>query len=369
MPGNTNEHDAGWLIGLMSGTSGDGIDAALLWSDGVGVLRPGDSFSEPYDPLFRARLMACYGGKGPVGAVERELTERHGECVRRLLAQSGHQPSDIVAIGFHGQTILHAPERGRTWQLGDGRLLARLTGIDVVNDFRSADVAAGGQGAPLVPVFHRALSGGLGRPVAFLNIGGVANVTWIGEGEELLAFDTGPGNALIDDWAMRHAGIPRDHDGALASQGRVADGCLRTLLDHPYFEAPAPKSLDRDSFRQVAEAALSCLSDVDGAATLTAFAAASVARGRHLFPVPAREWIVCGGGRRNPVLMGELAQRLEALLRKVDEIGWDGDTLEAMAFAYLAMRGVKGMPLSFPGTTGVPQPQPGGRLHPAPGGA
>jgi anhydro-N-acetylmuramic acid kinase len=361
--GEAKNPPAGWLIGLMSGTSADGIDAALLWSDGEAEVRPGPILCRSYDAEFRARLMSCYGGKGPVADVERELTERHAHCAAELLTLAGKSAPDILAIGFHGQTILHRPEAGRTWQIGDGALLAELTGIDVVNNFRSADVAAGGQGAPLVPVFHRAIAGGLARPVAFLNIGGVANVTWIGADDELLAYDTGPGNALIDDWVMRHAGVPYDRDGAIAMAGAMSSIALGEMLQHPYFKAPAPKSLDRNDFYKHAMAQVSGLSLADGAMTLTAFTVETVAMAAALFPKPVKTWILCGGGRRNPVLTRMLAGRLESPTRNVDDIGWDGDGLEAMAFAYLAMRSIRGLPISFPGSTGVARPQTGGKLH------
>jgi len=350
----------------MSGTSADGIDAALLWSDGEAELRPGPAICQPYDPEFRRRLMSCFGDRGPTQEVERELTLRHARCVGDLLEQAGRAPDDIVAIGFHGQTVLHAPARGLTRQLGDGALLARLTGIDVINDFRADDIAHGGQGAPMVPVFHRAIAGDLSRPVAFLNIGGVANVTWIGDGEEMFAFDTGPGNGLIDDWVARHTGQSCDRNGALAATGRAQGDVVRTMLAHPYFAAKAPKSLDRDAFRALADTSLDQLSVADGAATLTAFTAEAVARAAELLPIAPTIWIACGGGRQNPVLMAELARRLNEPLRLIDEFGWNGDTLEAMAFAYLAMRSIKGLALSFPGTTGVRAPQTGGRRHLAP---
>lgn len=361
-----------WAIGLMSGTSADGVDAALIRADATRVYEFGPELGHPYDPAFRQRLKACYGGKQPadeIAAVERDLTERHAAAVRELLDRAGMKPAGIHVVGFHGQTIHHAPHQRRTWQIGDGALLANMTGIDVVNDFRSADVAAGGQGAPLVPVFHEALAAALPaevkRPIAILNIGGVANVTWIGSEESsgdatLLAFDTGPGNALIDDWAQRHEGRPVDLGGALARQGRIDEDVLAELLSHPFFDLPAPKSLDRNAFHSTLADRLSA---ADGAATLTAFTAASIARALYLFPSPPQHWLVCGGGRHNPVLMEALEERLEAPVRGVDKVGWNGDALEAQAFAYLALRSLEGLPLSFPTTTGVPRPMTGGRLH------
>src|SRR5215813_9466534 len=238
-------------LGLMSGTSCDGVDAALVETDGRTAISCGPWSSEPYDATFHDRLRSVLGGRGEIAAAERELTERHAQAVRDVLARHGIAPGTVDVIGFHGQTILHEPERGRTWQIGDGPLLARLIGIDVVNDFRSADVAAGGQGAPLVPLFHAALAASLPRPVAVLNIGGVANVTWIGEegvDGELLAFDTGPGNAMLNDWALRHAGQPFDADGALARRGRIHTDVVGALLKNPFFDRPPPKSLDRDAF-------------------------------------------------------------------------------------------------------------------------
>jgi anhydro-N-acetylmuramic acid kinase len=358
-----------WCIGLMSGTSMDGIDAALLRGDGEERIETGPAITVTYDDAFRARLRGVLGGKGDVPGVERELTLRHAAAVHRLLVQAGLRRTDVGLIGFHGQTILHAPDRGLTWQIGDGDLLARETGIDVICDFRSADVAAGGQGAPLVPLYHAALAAGLERPLAVLNIGGVANVTWIGAGREadgnprLLAFDTGQGNAPIDDWAQRHTGTAVDRDGALARAGRIHEAVLALLLDHAYFAAKPPKSLDRDAFDLAPVAGLSA---VDGAATLTAFSAGAVALAACHFPQAPRRWIVTGGGRRNPALMAALRTRLGVPVEPAESLGWDGDALEAQAFAHLALRSVKGLPLSLPTTTGVRRPTTGGRLCRAP---
>jgi len=350
-------------IGLMSGTSRDGVDAALVTTDGRAAFAAGAALTLPYEADFRARLASVMGGRGDVAGVERELTLRHAEAVQALLRSASLLAGEIGVVGFHGQTILHDPEHGRTWQIGDGALLAECVGIDVVNDFRGADVAAGGHGAPLVPLFHGLLTGAMQRPVAVLNIGGVANVTWVGAGkteESLLAFDTGPGNALLDDWALHHTGEPVDHGGALARRGRVDEAVLARLLQHRYFRAAPPKSLDRDAF---AALSLGGLSAEDGAATLVAFTAASVARAREHFPAPVRGWIVTGGGRRNPVLMAALAERLAQPVMAAEELGWDGDALEAQAFAYLAVRSLQGLALSLPSTTGVPRPLTGGRLY------
>lgn len=352
-------------LGLMSGTSLDGIDAALIRTDGRSrVERSDQRLTVPYRSAFRERLRGALGGRGDVAAVEQELTELHAQAVAGLLRLAGLEAAQVDLIGFHGHTILHAPEQRRTWQIGDGTLLAGLTGIPVVCDFRSADVAAGGQGAPLVPLYHQALATDLERPVAVLNIGGVANVTWLGEGAlDVLAFDTGPGNALIDDWVLRHTGRDYDADGRLAARGRVDEDIVSRLMAHPYFSAPPPKSLDRDAW---AAGAVDGLSAEDGAATLTAFTAASVAASLPHLPQRPRRWLVTGGGRLNGTLMMMLARRLDAAVAPVDAVGWDGDALEAEAFAYLAVRSRLGLPLSLPGTTGVPQPLTGGR-YAAPG--
>lgn len=354
-------------IGLMSGTSLDGIDAALIRTDGRGRVDAGVALTVPYGDGLRARLRACLGGAGPVAEVERDLTDAHAEAVRDLLSLAGLTPTQVDLIGFHGHTILHAPEHRRTWQIGDGARLAARTGIDVVGDMRGADVAAGGQGAPLVPLYHRALASPLERPLAVLNIGGVANVTWLGRGDdEVLAFDTGPGNALIDDWVLRLTGRRYDDGGALARTGRVDAGILARLMDHPYFSRPAPKSLDRDAFDP---APVAGLSPADGAATLAAFTVEAVAAALPLLPEPPRRWLVTGGGRLNRALMDGLRARLDVAVDPVDAVGWSGDALEAQAFAYLAVRSRLGLPLSLPTTTGAPRPLTGGRFHPAAGAA
>ena len=356
------------VIGLMSGTSLDGVDAAVMETDGADVVRPGPGLTMPYTPDMRRLLRAALddardvaeGGSVPhsIREAERRLTEIHAETVKALVEKSGVR--DVALLGFHGQTILHRPERRWTWQIGDGALLARLTGIDVVNDFRSADVKAGGQGAPLVPLYHAALARNspLARPMAIVNIGGVANVTYI-NGDFVLAFDTGPGNAPIDDWMHRHTEKPVDLNGDFARTGKVNDAALDAMLANPFFDRLPPKSLDRMDF---GAAAVEALSPADGAATLTAFTAASVARAREHFPEPAASWIICGGGRHNSTLMEMLQARINAQVLKAEGARWDGDVLEAEAFAYLAVRSVKGLPLSLPTTTGVPQAMTGGKF-------
>jgi anhydro-N-acetylmuramic acid kinase len=354
------------VIGLMSGTSMDGIDAALVRTDGEVADAAGPFVTIAYDDAFRAQLRACLGGARPseIAAVEEALTRAHADAVARLLDLAGLAPAAVDLIGFHGHTIMHAPDARRTWQIGDGALLAALTGIPVVNDFRGADVAAGGQGAPLVPLFHRALAAGLDTPLAVLNIGGVANVTWLGPGGAVLACDTGPGNALVDDWTLRHTGARFDEGGALAATGQVDGAVLANLLDHPFFRRPAPKSLDRDAFDP---APVAGLGGAGGAATLTAFTAAAVAAVVPHLPQPPRRWLVTGGGRHNATLMAMLRDALGVPVEAVEAVGWNGDALEAQAFACLAVRSRRGLPLSLPETTGVPSPVSGGRFHPAAG--
>jgi anhydro-N-acetylmuramic acid kinase len=349
-------------IGLMSGTSLDGVDAALVTTDGVQVAELGPRLTIPYPPSLRAALRdlldrapALAEDDPDLADATRHLTLRHAEAVAALATEA-------ELIGFHGQTLLHRPERRRTWQIGDPALLAARTGLPVAWNFRQADVAAGGQGAPLVPVFHNALAADLPRPLVILNLGGVANLTFLGTDGVLLACDTGPGNALLDDWAARHTGIPCDTGGRLAAAGQPDRAILHRLLAHPFFHRPPPKSLDRHSFAHALDA-IAHLSPQDGAATLAAFTAEAVAATP--LPEPPRRVLVCGGGRHNPALMAALTAALAAPVESVETVGWDGDALEAQCFAYLAVRVRDALPLSFPGTTGVPRPCAGGHiLHP-----
>ena len=345
----------------------DGIDAAIVHTDGGVFVEPIASLTLPYSPEFRRDLQGVLGGQGPVERVSEALTLAHAAAVVAVLKKSALSPSDVAVVGFHGHTIVHDPQHRRTWQIGDGALLASRAGIDVVADFRSNDVAAGGEGAPFAPIYHAAVAPKNG-PVCVLNIGGVANLTWIGAGvsadseqvfDDLLAFDTGPGNALIDDWVATHCGVSFDRDGAIAASGSVDSGRLANLMANPYFDRRPPKSLDRDAFPTVA---LDGLSPADGAATLTAFTVAAIKRAQSHLPEPPRRWMVTGGGRRNGFLMDRLAKRLEATVVSVESAGLDGDAIEAQAFAYLAVRSLRGLPLSGPSTTGVPETMSGGRL-------
>ncbi len=352
-------------IGLMSGTSMDGVDAAIITTDGEARLEFGPHITVPYDQEFRGTLRDLIGGKGDAAAVEEELTEHHGHAVETLLHAAGMRADEIDVVGFHGHTILHNPDDGHTWQIGDGAKLARDVGIDVVFDLRAADVAAGGQGAPLAPVFHRALSSRMTRPVGVLNIGGVANLTWIGSGDaDLLGFDTGPGNALIDDWVRRHTGQAFDPDGALAAAGRASPVKLARLMTHPYFRKKPPKSLDRDDFTGFIADSLAGLSVEDGAALLTAFTVESIGQSVAQVPLAPMQWIVVGGGRHNQAIMAGLRRRLAGEIATGEDVGWSGDAVEAQAFAYMAVRSRLGLPISYPGTTGVPEPMTGGVFAP-----
>jgi anhydro-N-acetylmuramic acid kinase len=354
----------------MSGTSMDGIDAAVITTDGIRVAEFGPAMTVPYDPGFRRRLKAALAGGGD-DELERDLTIAHGAAVKKLLNENGIAAAEIAVIGFHGQTVFHDPANGITRQLGDGALLAAETRIPVVNDFRSADMAAGGEGAPMAPLYHAALAalsslaGGLERPLCVLNIGGVANATWLGEADgDIAAFDCGPGNALIDDWTARTIGRAMDEGGRLARGGQADGALVAEFMSHSYFARTPPKSLDRDTFaaalRRLEEASLS---PADGAATLTAFTVRAVVKAAEYFPLKAKCWIVTGGGRLNGWMMEKLAAALGGPVVAAEDVGWRGDFLEAEAFAFLAVRSLAGLPLSLPATTGADEPTTGGVLY------
>lgn len=356
-------------IGLMSGTSRDGVDAALIRTDGEGRVEPVAFHSQPYTAGFRLRLAeACQRAMAMdapsfeplIASVEEELTGLHVDAVADLLGRSGYEVDAIGVIGFHGHTVAHKPNLGWTWQIGDGAALAGAFGIPVVNDLRSADVAAGGQGAPLLPVYHRALSEVLPKPVAILNLGGVANITFIGDAGELIAFDTGMASGLTDNWMQAESSESFDLDGATAARGQVDRGVLDQMLDDPFFAAPAPKSIDREAFSIDPVRGMSL---EDGAATLTAFTAHAVERAIRLLPAKPKIIYVAGGGRHNITMMRMLADASGVEIRSVDELGWNGDALEAEGFAYMAVRRLRDLPISFPGTTGVGKPMTGGVLH------
>ncbi|MEC9343725.1 MAG: anhydro-N-acetylmuramic acid kinase [Pseudomonadota bacterium] len=368
-------------IGLMSGTSMDGIDVALVRTDGENRVERGPSAAFDYDPAFRRRLASALetakaiGSRGQrpgdLGELEREITLRHVSAVKAFLASNRLEPAGIGVIGFHGQTVLHRPAEALTVQLGDGALLARETGIVTVHDMRASDMVHGGQGAPLVPAWHRALAANLPDgmrvlPVAFVNIGGIANITWIGRDGDPVAFDTGPGNALIDQWVAAHAGVPYDPQGAIASEGTVLVPLAERYLAHPFLERSGPKSLDRLDFVPPGplEASLE-----DGARTLAYVTAASIWKAARHLPEPPHLWVICGGGRRNRIIMDDLQSLVRgnaprgtvpARVASAEEAGFDGDAMEAEAWAYLAVRALAGLPLTWPTTTGCHAPATGG---------
>ncbi|MCC6305497.1 MAG: anhydro-N-acetylmuramic acid kinase [Rhodobacteraceae bacterium] len=354
-----------WALGTMSGTSLDGVDAALVLTDGRAIHAFGPTAFRPYGPAERACLRAALGrwpGEAGVEAAAEVVETAHAELLATL--------AGAEVVGFHGQTLAHDPRGRGTHQAGSGEVLAAVLGLPVVWDFRSADVALGGEGAPLAPFFHHACArrAGLAGPVVFLNLGGVGNVTWVDpalpEPEApgaLLAFDTGPANAPINDLVEARRGLDCDRDGALAAAGRVDEGIVAAVLALPHFRRMPPKSLDRDDFAP-ALAALAGLGDADAAATATAVAAAAVAAAWEHFPAPPRVTLVTGGGRRNPTLMAMLARRLPCPVMAVEHAGLDGDMLEAQAFAHLAVRVLRGLPTSAPGTTGVAAAVGGGRI-------
>ena len=365
-----------WAVGLMTGTVLDGnIDVALLKTDGETVETFGAYTLAPYPSSVQKLLQQgqaearIWNFEGPEPAVfaeaEDALTRAQSAAVKALVESAGMTMADIGIVGFHGQSMLHrAPRPGRigaTRQLGDGALMAQLLGTRVAYDFRSADVAAGGQGAPLSAGYHQALLRSLGTDgaTAVLNLGGVANVTWWDGADRLIAFDTGPANAPLNDFMKARGLGEMDRDGALAASGTVDEERLAKLLQHPYLTAPYPKSLDRFDFTA---AMADGLDDKTGAATLTAFTAAAVGKALDLLPQRPTRLIVCGGGRHNPTIMALLKQRTNVEAVPAEAVGWRGDAIEAECFAFLAVRVLRGLPISFPTTTGVPVPMLGGRL-------
>lgn len=356
------------VLGLMSGTSMDGVDAAVLVTDGETIAAFGPRRFRPYSDAERVALRAGVAAArnltdrserpAPLAEAERIVTDAHAEAIAALLAE--HPETKPELIGFHGQTVFHAPERRLTIQIGDGPALARRTGLPVVHDFRAADVAAGGEGAPFVPAYHRALvrHAGLAGTVVVVNIGGVANITRVGADDTLAAGDVGPGNALIDDFVRARTGSRMDEGGALAAKGRVDEAALGALMADPWFDRPIPKSLDRDAFSLEPVAHLST---EDAVATLAAFTSRTIAKGI-VMAGGADRVLVSGGGASNPVLLAMLAGALDVPVAAASEAGWSADFIEAEAFAYLAVRSVRGLPLTFPGTTGVPAPTTGGVL-------
>ena len=359
-------------IGVISGTSMDGIDVSVIDTDGAGRVTPGPGATYPYAPALRGDLLKVIAApelaeRDPLDALERDVTRAHCDAVSAFMRAHAIPRENVRYVGMHGQTVFHRPERRFTRQLLDGKLAAALLGIDVVNRFRHADVAAGGEGAPFAPLFHRAMVAALPQPVMVLNLGGVGNVTYV-DGKTCIAFDTGPASALLDDFVFKRTGKAYDEGGALAASGQADAAMVAHFMANPFFGRPAPKSLDRQDFRARA-AGVEALGDADGAATLAAFTVeATAAALRHVPRAPAR-WLVCGGGRLNATFMRLLAARLGVPVDPVEAIGWNGDVIEAQCFAYLAVRSAQGLPLSLPTTTGVPRPLTGGELWRAAAGA
>jgi len=363
------------VLGFMTGTSLDAVDMAVLETDGERISALGPAGERKLtdatrDIMLEATKQALAWPRGaPEPAIFAEAAragaEEHFAAAEEFLGANHLKWSDIDLIGMHGQTVLHErPQEGRigrTVQLGDAQWLATQAGVPVAFDFRTADVAAGGEGAPLAPIYHlaRAQASGLKAPLAVLNIGGVANVTFWSGGDEIAAFDTGPGNGMIDLMVQARGAGRFDEGGKYASVGRVDEGVLSGLLGHPYFRAPPPKSLDRFDFSLES---LDSLSVEDAAATLVAFMAEAVRAGFEMMGQHPTEVIVCGGGRHNPEIMKALSARLSMPVTSSEDHGWRGDSIEAEAFAYLAARTARGLPISFPKTTGVPKPMTGGRI-------
>jgi anhydro-N-acetylmuramic acid kinase len=363
------------VLGFMTGTSLDAVDMAVLETDGEAISAFGPAGERKLtdatrDVMLEATKQALAWPRGaPEPAIFAEAAragaEEHFAAAEEFLAANGLKWSDIDLIGMHGQTVLHERPNegrvGRTVQLGDAGLLAHKAGVPVAYDFRTADVAAGGEGAPLAPIYHlaRARASGLQAPLAVLNVGGVANVTFWSGDDEIAAFDTGPGNGMIDLMVQARGAGRFDDGGKYASVGRVNEGVLSGLLGHPYFTAPPPKSLDRFDFSLEP---LEKLELEDAAATLVAFMAEGVRLGFEMMGQTPTELIVAGGGRHNPEIMKALAERLAMPVNTAEDHGWRGDSIEAEAFAYLAARTANGLPISFPKTTGVPRPMTGGRI-------
>ncbi|MCE6950316.1 anhydro-N-acetylmuramic acid kinase [Cereibacter sphaeroides] len=354
-----------WALGTMSGTSLDGVDAAMVLTDGERILEFGETAYRAYTPAERATLRAALGhwpGSAEVEAAAEVVEAAHAELLGRFRGAE--------LVGFHGQTLAHEPGGRGTHQAGSGERLARALGVPVVWDFRSADVKLGGQGAPLAPFYHFACARHLGadRPLAFLNLGGVGNLTWVDPRQSspeapgaCLAFDTGPANAPLNDLMQARFGRTQDEGGRLAARGRVDEAVVGRFLENAFFYRMPPKSLDRNAFADLVEA-VAGLADADAAATLTAAAAAAVARGAGHFPTPVARLLVTGGGRRNATLMAMLEARTGSEVVPVEQVGLDGDMLEAQAFAFLAVRVARGLPTSGPSTTGVAACVSGGRI-------
>jgi anhydro-N-acetylmuramic acid kinase len=352
-------------IGVISGTSMDGIDIALIWTDGREAIRTGPGRTMSYPADLRADLIALLADpsiaeRDQLAELDARVTETFTTAIAAFMAEERLDQRSVELIGLHGQTVYHRPERRFTRQLGQGKLMAAKLGIPVVDAFRQADVKAGGHGAPFAPLYHAALAARLPKPLMVLNWGGVGNVTYVGA-TEIIAFDTGPASALIDDLVREKFGAPYDDGGRIAASGTVNAEALAALMANPFFDARPPKSLDRQDFHARAKI-VRALPDRDAVATLTAFTIEATAAALRHLPEAPRRWLVGGGGRHNATLMAGLARRLGVPVEPVEAEGWNGDLIEAQCFGYLAVRSKLGLPLSIPTTTGVPEPMPGGVL-------
>lgn len=358
-----------YVLGMMSGTSADGVDAAILYTDGKEIIEVGPSTSLAYSDQLRQDILWLMNGQGDLKATQDELTLIHIEAIERLREQF---KEPISLIGFHGQTIKHSPKERRTLQIGNPKMIVQKTGISVVADFRSNDMREGGQGAPLVPLYHAAITRNIPKPLMVVNIGGVANVTWLGPDGKMIAFDCGPGNALMDDWMYSHTEARFDEQGRIAARGRMDEPRVREFLNDPFFKLPAPKSLDRHHFSMMMVDGMEL---EDGMATLAAMTARSIIKAFEMVPQKPTEVLITGGGRHNVTLMKMIqsygsyslgsskGDKRGFTVLPIEELGLDGDMLEAQAFAYLAARSVQGMALTFPGTTGANRPVTGGVFY------
>ena len=354
----------------MSGTSFDGVDAALITTNGKTITSLGPSFSLTYPELFRQNIRKIISGHFDhklLLEVEDEITIYHARAVNELLKKAKLEKEQVNLIGFHGQSVFHDSRACKTWQLANPSLLAELTGINVIADFRRRDMACGGEGAPLVPLFHQALFSKLAKPLAVVNIGGVANITYLAQDGSIIAFDTGPGCALIDDWVNSRTQKRFDENGAIAASGSMHTKRLDKLINNNYFHRKPPKSLDRNQFANMLHI-VSPLSTADGAAVLTHFTAKTLALAANFLPQSPKNWIISGGGRYNSHLMQILRDDYGLPIKNIDELSFqkqklNGCSIEAWAFGFLAVRAFYGLPLSQPTTTGTVKPVSGGALY------
>lgn len=364
------------FLGLMSGTSADGIDAALVQFPQDGGCRFVHGHTHPWDPATREALIALGQGAEPtsmdaLGQLDATVGITFAAAANQLLEDAGVQRAQVQAIGSHGQTIRHRPQSNPafTWQIGDANRIAELTGITTVADFRRRDVAAGGHGAPLMPAFHLAMLGSADEDRAVLNLGGIANLSLIARDGSIRGFDTGPANALLDGWCQRHLGHPYDADGAFAASGRVDEALLARLLAEPWFALPPPKSTGREQFHLdwvTAQLPADALAPADVQATLLELTAATVADALLTQLPGARRLLVCGGGVRNPQLLLRLQARLPGVvIGSSAEHGLDPDYMEAMGFAWLARETLAGRPGNLPSVSGARGPRILGAIHPA----